>query len=126
MTREEAIKELQNSINVGLSPDVESRKMAIKALKAEPCEDCISREDAIKLVYKARRMNPIEGILVDTFSWAISFVNSVPSVKPERKKGKWIPVEDSDCWRGFECDQCKGGENRRTRFCPNCGVEMEV
>ena len=33
MTREEAIRELENSIKVGLSPDIESRKMAIKALK---------------------------------------------------------------------------------------------
>lgn len=30
--RDRAIRELQNSINVGLCPDIESRKVAIKAL----------------------------------------------------------------------------------------------
>ena len=41
----------------------------------------ISIHDAVELVCKARRMKPLDGIIVDTMSWAISFVNSVPSVK---------------------------------------------
>lgn len=46
MTNEEAIKELQNSINVGLSPDVESRKMAIKALEQASTLDKVMEEIA--------------------------------------------------------------------------------
>lgn len=46
--RDRAIRELQNSINVGLCPDIESRKVAIKAL-SQQTEDAISRQAAVNI-----------------------------------------------------------------------------
>ena len=47
MTREEAIAEL-NTFKIGAKsePGEKALDMAIKALEKEPCEDCISRQDA--------------------------------------------------------------------------------
>ena len=60
------------------------------------------------------------------------YVRSMPTIEPERKKGKWIEQDDS--WDGvyYECSAC--GEPWTTidgthwdngmKFCPNCGAEM--
>ena len=50
--------------------------------------------------------------------------------KAERKKGKWIPVTNGR--GGYCCELCnryapsyRSGEEHLSRFCPNCGAEME-
>lgn len=96
----------------------------LKALKAKPCEDCISREDAVELVYKARRMPPIEGVLTDTMSWAIAFVGNASSVEPERKLGKWINVDGST--NTADCSCCGNRGRAWMRYCYMCGSMMEV
>ena len=57
MTREEAINKLNWALDNNTIENVQSAydyiialKMAIKALEQEPCEDCISREDAINKI----------------------------------------------------------------------------
>lgn len=68
---------------------------------------------------------------------------SIP--KPERKKGKWIPVDSFSAFGGDEamwmahgnpvafyyCSECKeqayageDGESLLTDFCPSCGADM--
>lgn len=52
--------------------------------------------------------------------------------EPERKKGKWILCEnpiyfslrigDADPYR---CTVCYMRNDRQTKYCPNCGAEME-
>lgn len=56
-------------------------------------------------------------------------VYDAPTIEPERKKGKWIPVTNGR--GGHECDLCHNyapawqtGEERLTDFCPNCGADM--
>ena len=78
------------------------------------------------------------------------WINGVPSVQPERKKGNWVwknkkkfcPI---DCWfppTGFEdtwnekegswiekelyCSECnfENWEHYKLNFCPNCGADM--
>lgn len=53
----------------------------------------------------------------------------------ERKRGKWIdePIYkqtiDGKTWDGFTyCSECKEMHKYgyRSKFCPNCGAEMEV
>ena len=39
--------------------------------------------------------------------------------------GEWIPVEDSDWWRGFLCSVCNKAVNQRENYCPNCGASMK-
>ena len=58
-------------------------------------------------------------------------INKLPSIQPERKKGKWIY---DNGLKQFFCDQC--GEPSLTyddiyiysmdftNFCPNCGADM--
>ena len=73
------------------------------------------------------------------------WINNLPSAQPERKKGKWIPVDSYSAFGGDEatwmahgnpvafyyCSECKeqaySGEDREsltTDFCPNCGADM--
>ena len=69
MTREEAIKLLTQYIDYDAeTPDYyemeKACKAAIKALKQEPCEDCISRETARRIVDSGRtRQQMIDMIL---------------------------------------------------------------
>ena len=63
---------------------------------------------------------------------AMNAINDMPTIEPQRKKGKWIEQEDS--WDGvyYECSAC--GEPWTTidgtpwdngmNFCPHCGAEM--
>jgi rubrerythrin len=53
-----------------------------------------------------------------------NWFNELPSVQPERLKGKWIHQAK---FSRVECDQC-GKVFRNTfapkNFCPNCGADM--
>ena len=66
---------------------IHSLKMAIEALKAEPCEDCVSREDVKAIIFKIednylkdRKNHPINyGTLLDI----ILKLTDLPSVTPK-------------------------------------------
>lgn len=72
-------------------------------------------------------------------------VDKMPTIEPERKKGKWIPVDSFSAFGGDEsmwmahgnpvafyyCSNCKeqayageDGYSLITDFCPNCGAKM--
>lgn len=44
--------------------------------------------------------------------------------KVQKKRGKWMPIEDSDCWRGYICNKCGRGVNQKENYCPSCGEIM--
>ena len=52
-------------------------------------------------------------------------LDTVPSVTPKRKTGKWIPIFDEEdskcsiCGKEYWCPR-----TREFYFCPNCGAEM--
>ena len=54
----------------------------------------------------------------------------LPSAEPERKKGKWIITSKfEDCYYA-KCNQCNITQvfyfnKPLTKFCPNCGANME-
>lgn len=58
-------------------------------------------------------------------------IDRQPTIEPERKKGKWIKVDNGySYW--YECSEC-GCEPLRSKwngrevfsdFCPNCGADM--
>ena len=96
--------------------------------------DLIDRQAAIKVMTSVlwhlpnewyRNLNEYE------FSKGLAELglNSVPSVQPERKTGKWILKELK-----WACDQC-GCRIRRAKpfsgnmwnyyYCPNCGAKMK-
>lgn len=51
-----------------------------------------------------------------------------PSAQPERKKGKWISLDD---FRGkynefgYKCSECGEQSDYDENFCANCGAQME-
>ena len=52
----------------------------------------------------------------------------VPSAQPERKKGRWVRIEDENgdflCWECSECGDRYVMPYHRASYCPNCGAEM--
>ena len=76
---------------------------------------------------------------------ATAMLKDLPSAQPERKKGRWIPVDSYSAFGGDEatwiahgnpvafyyCSECKeeayageDGEPLLTDYCPNCGADM--
>ena len=58
---------------------------------------------------------------------AINVIESLPSIEPERKKGKW--VEDKTDAMYWICSVCGFASeaflaNLPYHYCPNCGAEM--
>jgi len=84
-------------------------------------DDLIKRQDAIDILVGLK-----EGWIID-FTEGFSEILMIPSVEPERKKGKWQRRKGSDCW---ECSQCHAVlENddlgmHNFYFCYHCGANM--
>lgn len=88
----------------------------------EPCEDCVSREQAKAEIRKAF---PSLADRVDINS----ILNELPSVQP--KTGHWNTYEIfqsgiKETW--YECTKCKWSNALviPRNYCPNCGAKMEV
>lgn len=92
----------------------------------QPCDDCISRQVVIDDVVKCTDMNE------DTMEVLEEKINTLPSVKPQRKRGKWIVVREEYKFmggivnepRGCKCSNCNKVVRFKSDFCPNCGAEM--
>ena len=84
---------------------------------AEPCEDAISREAVIKL---------FNGNIGSEAALILHKVKQLPSVTPSRHKGRWILDEDKSLlFNVYKCSNCENIGARKSKFCPNCGAEME-
>lgn len=107
-------------------------------IKAEPCEDAISRQaaiDALKKYFSDDGMKDTEYGAYWHHVHVIDVLQGMPSVTPKQKTGCWVEVDDEphEVW---ECDHCgfvidgsgciEPYEYRDTyKFCPNCGAKME-
>ena len=94
----------------------------------QPCEDAISREDAIRLAEQGQ----IQG-----YEWQFKKLCNLPFVIPQQKIGHWIR---RDYWNEgvgmgesygyyYQCSECKeiiqGGYIKcDDKYCPNCGAKM--
>lgn len=100
----------------------ESELYNLPSTHLEPCEDAVSRADVIDML----EMYPFTEY--GEYESARETVKRLPSVKPKRKKGKWIPRESifgGPDEKVYTCNQC--GYNigfRAENFCPHCGSEM--
>ena len=119
------LKVLMTKEKEPLLEEQEALDMAISALKQEPCEDAISREDVIKLVecsgYDLQFRTDNADMCDD--------VRKLPSVTPSRRKGHWI--EERDDYgeiQGWHCSNCYEDSGFTTDCkwdsCPNCGADM--
>lgn len=54
-------------------------------------------------------------------------LNAMPTIEPERKKGKWIKLYAGN-YKCSECGDWWGNDNNEMiedfKFCPNCGADM--
>lgn len=90
------------------------------SLDQQPCDDCISREEAL-LALTGMDLPTDRDKLIALFTERIQHL---PPVTPERPKGKWIDVNGDKSL--FECSKC--GDKvccANNNYCPNCGAEME-
>lgn len=109
MTNEEAINYLKISMAIGEDDDSrhhnEVLKFIIKALEQEPCEDCISRQDAIDAVRKAYENDE----MLDGYEYRLG---ELPSAQPEIircRECKYAEVADKeDTQDGYICQFHRG------------------
>ena len=131
MTREEQKKALEvwYDIRFDNKKFEEARKISIKALEQEPCEDAISREDAIESAKGIYNSNSEAKALC-----IITMLKELPSVTPSRHKGHWIYDETLENWRCSKCNETPKTMGyvgtadfmaEHFKFCNHCGVEME-
>jgi hypothetical protein len=94
------------------------------AEEIEPCEDCISRKEALRhgrLIYD----DDGKGYVVVR----VDEIIDLPSITPSKPKGKWIHWTD-DYKDYVTCSCCGYGEegevllSDKTPFCPICGADM--
>lgn len=84
----------------------------------QPSEDCISRQKALDCFEQT-----------NTRQGAKYAIETLPSVIPQRKRGKWIKVYPLGMdYEAYMCSECKTGDWDVTigeyKFCPYCGAEM--
>ena len=111
-----------------LNADVhrEAFDMAIKALEQQPCGDCISRAEAIRI---ASGYCAPQNIAKD--------LRELPSVTPQPKTGRWLDKEVNsdkviDEWQSARCNVCDKYHTTpymyyfsHYNYCPYCGVRMD-
>lgn len=124
MTTEEAIKTLKENCCAMCaygsqymdSCDIRGcdNRDAIKALKREPCEDCVSRQAVLDIVN-----NPLN-IRLD------EIIKKLPPVTPQPKTGHWIDDKCSVCGKGTEdlIDSREWYQSEDPKYCPFCGVKL--
>ena len=96
----------------------------------EPCEDAVSRKAVYDaMVEKGQRSRRYKlGEIWELNGTEIrEALDTVPSVTPKRKRGKWID-ETFKPWglvyHPYRCDQCGEHSEADSNFCPNCGADM--
>ena len=102
---------------------LEALNTAIEALKAQPCEDCVSRQVVLEIVEREQFKGD-----------AISEIEKLPPVTPKPKAGKWISdlqsygygkgdYHCSICGRGIHL--CRPQEQLTDYPYCHCGAKME-
>ena len=134
MTRKEAIERIkiileeciedEDAVSYVTSYDADALDMAIKALKQEPCEDCISRQaaiDVLRTCYDTETVTYTNGNEYIDYDQALDLLNSLPSAQPETHEERtethardlisrqWLMECVNEGWIKFDTDK---DENR--------------
>lgn len=151
MTRDEAANILSNDIIdghvEGNARFMDAFWFAVDNLKAELCEDAVSRADTLQSFesycenncqYSKKQRDVMCGACM--MGDAIEIVESLPPVTPKPRTGKWIyekrerlvnetddgAVYVTDYW--CKCSKCGGDfgyRKMKDAFCKYCGAKME-
>lgn len=88
------------------------------------CEDAVSRRAAIAAIENALDVDGFRDGLLTKHS-AKSAINSIPTIMPKTKTGKWIK-NDNGTW---SCDKCNSWipdeQHYYANWCLHCGAKME-
>lgn len=99
----------------------------IKDIEQGPCEDCISREYALKMFAEkcAGECGCCEynGSGYDTAE-NCKLIKSLPPVTPQPKTGHWIRMKAYEKWGCSECHTVFRFTFKEHDYCPNCGAKM--
>lgn len=88
-------------------------------------DDLISRQALMKEFSDfVRASNSSDFAQTPTWNDAVSLVGSMPSAQPERKTGKWQDYEDHEFIYHI-CSICGYESVDQTKYCPNCGADMQ-
>lgn len=138
MTKEEAVNHIRYGIieeNYHLPKElgIEACEMAIKALEQDPCVDCISRDEAIRVAEQGQ----IQG-----YEWQFKKLCNLPSVTPQPRKGEWLRMSDLSEKEDdrYQCSRCRNVIHYKVKmdlytfnsWCGRCGsdngrkIEMEL
>ena len=127
MTREEMLNHLEIMSSYPEYPgDGEALEMAISALKAEPCEDVVSREavlDGLASIAKAKARSDAQKVLMGRVMF---FTEQLPLVTSKQRTGKWVAGQTIG--DGFTCSECNVQYHMYPmsyQFCPHCGAKMK-
>ena len=159
MTRKEALERIkiileeciedEDAVSYVTSYDADALDMAIKALKQEPCEDCISRQaaiDVLRTCYDTETVTYTNGNEYIDYDQALDLLNSLPTVQPEPSiplswiekpviHAHWISCENEtgEGSNTYKCSAC--GEiqmlidgtpkDNGWAYCPHCGAKMD-
>jgi predicted Zn-ribbon and HTH transcriptional regulator len=97
--------------------NIEIYNMAIKALKQQPCKDCVSREAVLMELGKYLCGVPYEKGIDEV-------IKELPTVAPQLKIGKWMEF----CYQNLVCSNCgyvvADTDIDGYKYCPKCGAEM--
>lgn len=132
MTREEAIEVIEQDIPCEYDTDlIEALNMAINALEHPernvvtvlPCGDTISRQAVIDVIEREQFKGD-----------AVSEIEKLPPVTPERPKGEWVKYSIPRCGeQHYKCSHCDEYVNfglygdfytKDFIYCPHCGADM--
>ena len=101
------------------------RKRKVSRMSRAIDADALMESSMYEFWQDGSAITPIGEYILSKFR---NLIRSMPTIEPERKKGKWIL--DNSRLRGnrYTCDQC-GYEtdtswNPPGHFCPNCGADM--
>jgi len=104
-----------------MGQQAEYLRMSVEALEQEPCEDCISREQA-KTAIRDRFKDLPSRVEINTV------LNELPSVRPKEKVGHWQKISadkySEHAAYYFRCSECGKDIIGEHNYCANCGCRM--
>lgn len=108
----------------GLLSDKDVERIC-KALSQEPCEDAVSREEAIMCLTGINLPTDTDKLI----ALYHKRIKALPSVNPTREHGTWISIQPGILNDSAMCSKCKERTMMRCefhyKFCPKCGAEMK-
>ena len=87
--------------------------------------DLIKREDAIEALTAEFYITGKENArtILNYLDLVKTRIKAIPSA--DRPQGEWILIYNDPLRADFKCSKCFKLNNRATRYCPNCGANME-